>query len=153
MTSTAFIDGAPLPTSHLVSDVPNGLFNLPTSNLVAYSQGCIAVGDLSHAWACMPPNGLGVDIVGQGQTARLILDSYPLDDSFLYGAQPPNLEQAKLNLVPSMDLDSNDLGPSLFAWTEYDKLTICKSCSPCSPTSTNQQYQCTKTNSNQTENT
>ncbi len=130
MTSTAFFDVTPLPTSHLVSDVPNGMFNLPTFNLVANSQSCILDDGLSHAWACMPRNGLGVDIVGQGQTARLILDPYPLNASFLYGAQPPNLQRRKLNMVPSLDLDSSDLGPSLFAWTEYDKLTICKLCSP-----------------------
>jgi hypothetical protein len=134
VTSISFIDGAPLPTDRPVPEVPNGFYNFPTNNLVANSQGCIQDSNLSNAWACMPPSGIGVDIVGQGLSSQLTLDPYPLNGSFLYGAQPPNLERENLTLVPSIDVDSNDLGPSLFAWTEYDKLTICESYFYCSTT-------------------
>ena len=124
VTSTAFVDGTPLPTDHPIANVPNGVFNLPTDNMVENSHSCIQNASLFDAWACMAPLGIGVDIFGQGRKAKLTLDAYPLNASFLYGAQPPNLERDKLPLIPSVDLDSSHLGDSLFAWAEYDKLTI-----------------------------
>lgn len=126
MTSTAFIDGTPLPTDHPIPDVPNGQYNVPTNNIGVISQGCIPNTDLSNAWMCMPPLGIGITILGQRQNAALILDPYPINASFMYGAQPPDLNGRPLTLAPSLDLDSNDLGASLFAWTYHDKLTICE---------------------------
>lgn len=128
MTSTAFIDATPLATNLAIPDVPNGQYNFPNTNIGQNSQACIQNTDLSDAWMCMPPFGLGINIIGQRMNAGLILDSYPLNASFMYGAQPPDLHPRQLNLSPSMDMDSTDLGPSLFAWTYYDKLTICKFC-------------------------
>lgn len=127
MTSTAFIDGAPLPTDHPVPDVPNGHYNVPTYGIQVNSKTCIENPELHGAWACLPPSGVGITVTGQGWGANLTLDPYTLNNSFMYGAQPPDLGLQPLKLTPSMDQDSNDLGPSLFAWTYYDKLTICKS--------------------------
>jgi hypothetical protein len=127
VTSTAFIDGAPLPTDHPIPLVPNGDFNVPINNNGLFSQGCIQDPNLSKAWSCMPPTGIGLSVVGQGWDAALTVDPYPLNGPIVYGAQPPDLGSQQLKLAPSMDRDSDDLGPSLFAWTTYDKLTICKS--------------------------
>lgn len=131
-TVTAFIDGAPLPTDHPIPEVPNGAFNLPLDYNVAESRSCIQDPDYSHAWACMAPAetaGMGITIWGQRRSAELMLDPYPVNGSLNYGAQPPSLEQDKFPLIPSSDLDSSELGDTLFAWTYYDKLTICESSS------------------------
>lgn len=125
MTSTAFLDATPLPTDHAVPDVPNGQYNVPTDGLERSSSGCIDDPDLSDAWSCMPPIGVGVTVTGQGWKAAMTLDSYPVNATFMYGAQPPQLRSQPLRMSPSVDVDSNDLGDSLFAWNYYDKLTIC----------------------------
>ena len=125
MTSTAFIDGTPLPTDHPVPNVPNGPYNIPTDDIEVNWQACISNTDLSGAWACMAHLEVGMTVIGQGRNVKLVLDPYPLNSSFLYGAQPPDLDLQQLKLAAAMDRDSIELGPSLFAWTYYDKLTIC----------------------------
>jgi hypothetical protein len=90
------------------------------------SQDCIQDPSLLDAWSCLPPIGVGVTILGQGSNATLAFDPYPLEPTFWYGAQPPDLNRRPLQLAPSMDRDSDELGTSLFAWTNYDKLTICE---------------------------
>ncbi len=126
MTSTAFIDGVPLATEHPVPTVPTGQYNVPINGKGVNSKACIKDDRLADAWDCLPSTGMGITVNGQGWGAKMTLDSYPLSGSFIYGAQPPDLGMRPLNLTPAMDEDSSDLGPSLFAWTFYDKLTICK---------------------------
>ncbi len=126
MTSTAFLDGVPLATEQSVAPVPTGQYNVPMNDEEVNSKACIKDEKLANAWDCLPRTGVGITVTGQGWGARITLDSYPLTGSFMYGAQPPDLGLQPLNLTPSMDQDSSDLGPSLFAWTYYDKLTICK---------------------------
>jgi len=126
VTATTFIDAAPLSTDHPLPNVPNGRYNVPNTKVRENSQACIQNTNLSSAWMCIPPIGVGITVVGQGSKAGLTLDPYPLNASFMYGAQPPDLNSKQLNLAPSVDRDSGDMGASLFAWTYYDKLTICK---------------------------
>lgn len=127
MTSTASVDGVPLATGQPVAFVPTGQYNVPTNGIEVNSKACIKNPALVDAWDCLASTGLGITVTGQGWGANITLDSYPFSSSFMYGAQPPDLGSRPLDLTPSMDQDSSDLGPSLFAWTYYDKLTICKS--------------------------
>ena len=78
----------------------------------------------------MPEYGLGITVQGQDFDVRMSLDYYPLNASFVYGAQPPDIYPDWIDLVPSTDKDSNELGPSLFAWAFYNKLVIrkCRQC-------------------------
>ncbi|KAF7511711.1 hypothetical protein GJ744_003874 [Endocarpon pusillum] len=124
VTSTAFIDGVPLATGQPVASVPTGQYNIPTYGNEVNSKACIQDQTLVDTWDCLPSAGMGITVTGQGWSANITLDSYPLNSSFVYGAQPPNLGSRPLDLTPSTDQDSSDLGPSLFAWTYYDKLII-----------------------------
>ena len=126
MTSTAFIDGVPLATEQSVAPVPTGQYNVPTDDNEVNSKACIKNHTLVDAWDCLASTGMGFTVTGQGWGANITLDSYPLSSPFMYGAQPPDLGSRPLDLTPSTDQDSSDLGPSLFAYTYYDKLTICK---------------------------
>jgi hypothetical protein len=74
----------------------------------------------------MDPLRLGFNVASQGQDTTLTLDAYPVTSGFLYGPQPPNLNSEQLILAPSRDRNSHELGPSLFVWTLFDKLTICE---------------------------
>ncbi|ERF75254.1 hypothetical protein EPUS_00046 [Endocarpon pusillum Z07020] len=124
VTSTAFIDGVPLATGQPVASVPTGQYNVPTNGNEVNSKACIKNHTLVDTWGCLASSGMGITVTGQGWGASITLDSYPLSSSFMYGAQPPDLGTRPLDLTPSMDQDSSDLGPSLFAFTYYDKLTI-----------------------------
>lgn len=109
-----------------MAPVPTGHYKVPSNDSEVKSNACIENHELLDAWDCLPPTGMGITVTGQGWGAKIEVDPYPLDGSFKYGPQPPDLSSQQLNLVPSMDQDSSDLGPSLFAFTYYDKLTICK---------------------------
>ena len=125
MTETSFLDGMPLPTDSPVVHVSNGRFNVVTNDIKTNLTECILNVELQAAWACLLPIELGITVAGQGWDASLTLDPYPLNrTSFKYGAQRPDLGSRPIELAPSMDQDSKYLGPSLFAWTYYDKLTI-----------------------------
>jgi hypothetical protein len=127
VTETSFLDGTPLPTDQPIPHVPNGPFNVATYGIETDSSNCILDPELHGAWACLPRIGMGITVIGQGWDANLTLDPYPLDKSSLrYGAQRPDIVSQPIKLAPSMDQDSSDLGPSLFAWTLYNKLTIGK---------------------------
>jgi hypothetical protein len=68
---------------------------------------------------------LGITVTGQGWDANLTLDPYPLNrTSFIYGAQRPDLGPEPFQSKPAVDEDNKDLGHSLFAHREYNKLTI-----------------------------
>lgn len=123
MTET--LDGMPLPSEFPVAFVPNEHFKVMASDLKEDSQECILDVGLRTAWACLLPMELGITVTGQGWDANLTVDQYPLNRKlFTYGAQRPDLPPQPIQLVPSTDQDDKDLGPSLFAHTEYDKLTI-----------------------------
>lgn len=127
VTVTSWIDAGPLPSGQSVPSVPTGEYNVPTNEISLSSNSCIVDTQLSSAWGCMPPGGVGIEITPYGPSYQIAFDQYPVAINFTYGPQRPYFNTA-YPLLPSMDKEANDLGPSLFFYTLYDKLSICESC-------------------------
>jgi len=66
-----------------------------------------------------------VNIESFETTYQITFDQYLVAPNFTYGPQPPNLNTS-YTLIPSMDKEASDFGDSLFFYTFYDKLSICK---------------------------
>jgi hypothetical protein len=81
---------------------------------------------LSAAWGCMSPGSLWVDIEPLGAFYSAMFESFPVNQNFTYGAQPPNLGGVAQPLFPFRDKDASSLGPAMFFYDLYDKLTIRK---------------------------
>lgn len=133
VTATSWIDASPLPTGTSLPLIPLGQFNVPTNDIKLQSNSCIVDPNLARAWDCMPSGGIGITLKAQGGRKRskyprtsVIIDSYPLSANFSYGPQLPDLMAKEFNLMPSIDKEATGLGPALFFFTLYDKLTICK---------------------------
>lgn len=123
---TSWIDATPLPTASSPASVPTGPYNLPTDQININSSSCIVDNALSAAWGCMSSGGLWIDIEPLGSFFSAMLQPFPVNANFTYGPQPPNLNGAAQPLFPFMDKDASTLGPALFFYDFYDKLTIRK---------------------------
>jgi hypothetical protein len=126
ITVTSWIDATPLPTSSGISSPPTGPYNLPTDEINLNSSSCVVDNALSAAWGCMSSGGLWIDIEPLGSFYQVAFQPFPVDVNFTYGAQPPNLNGVSQPLFPFMDKDASSLGPALFFYDLYDKLTIRK---------------------------
>jgi hypothetical protein len=74
----------------------------------------------------MSSGGLWIDIEPLGSFFSATLQPFPVNASFTYGPQPPNLNGVAQPLFPFMDKDAAALGPALFFYDLYDKLMIRK---------------------------
>ena len=127
-TSTHWIDAEPITTSSMPS-IPTGYFNVPADDLHLNSDSCIEESGLSSAWACLASGSLPIYISPDGPFGSITLQSNPITADFVYGPQPPNLQSqggapSPIPLFPFLDRNAVALGPSLFFFTTYDKLTI-----------------------------
>jgi hypothetical protein len=129
VTVTSWIDATPLPISSGIPSVPTGPYNLPTDEMNINSSSCIVENALSAAWDCMPSGGLWIDIEPLGSFYQATFEPFPfpVNLSFQYGPQPPNLNGVSQPLFPFMDKDASNLGPAMFFYNLHDKLTIRKS--------------------------
>ena len=126
VTETSWIDASPLPTTTGTPNIPIGTWNIPTTNTNLSSNSCVQNPSQAFTWGCMPPGGIGVDIVPWGPFYQIQFDTYPLNGTVQYGTQPPDLGTGLNDLLPYMDKVASNLGPSLFFYTLYDKLTVGK---------------------------
>jgi hypothetical protein len=127
ITITSWIDATPLPTASSPASVPTGPYNLPTDEINLNSSSCIVDNAFSAVWGCMSSGGLWIDIEPLGSFFSATLQPFPVNANFTYGPQPPNLNGVAQPLFPFMDKDASTLGPTLFFYDLYDKLTIRKS--------------------------
>lgn len=74
----------------------------------------------------MGPSGLWINVEPLGAFYQVTLEPFPVNGTFEYGPQPPNLGGVAQPLFPFMDKDASSLGPAMFFFDCYDKLTICK---------------------------
>lgn len=91
---------------------------------------------MARAWDCIPGGGIGITLKRDNSQnshknskfprTTVVLDSYPLSANFSYGPQLPDLMAREFSLMPSIDKEATSLGPALFFFALYDKLTIRK---------------------------
>lgn len=74
----------------------------------------------------MGPGSFWVDVQPLGSLYQVSFQPFPLNIDFQYGPQPPNLDSVAQPLFPFMDKDASELGPAMFFYDLYDKLTIRK---------------------------
>jgi hypothetical protein len=123
---TSWIDASPLPTASGIPTIPTGIYNVPTNQINLDSSSCIVDNALSAAWGCMGPGSFWVDVKPLGSIYQVSFQPFPLNIDFQYGPQPPNLGGVAQPLFPFMDKDASALGPAMFFYDLYDKLTIRK---------------------------
>lgn len=74
----------------------------------------------------MGPGSFWVHVEPLGSLYQVSFQSFPLNIDFQYGPQPPNLGGVAEPLSLFMDKDASALGPAMFFYDLYDKLTIRK---------------------------
>jgi hypothetical protein len=112
------------------SNLPLGKYDIPTDTIKESGTSCVVADAYAAAWGCESYGEIGIDVsqdVGGDTNFSIVFDQYPLNSSFTYGPQLPNLGGQAFQLYPELDANASNLGPAFFFVALYDKLVICES--------------------------
>ncbi|PGH10428.1 hypothetical protein GX51_00187 [Blastomyces parvus] len=125
VTATTMLDAAHLTTTPSLLPIPTGQFQIPAAALHRSPSNCVNDGDLTKSWQCMRKGAFSCKLSEAPDGSNsLHLQSYERGGSFVYGAQPPVLEETDFDLKLMLDKTERELGPALFFFTPFDKLVI-----------------------------
>ncbi|EEQ83842.1 uncharacterized protein BDCG_00647 [Blastomyces dermatitidis ER-3] len=125
VTATTMLDAAHLTTTPTLLPIPTGQFQIPAASLHRSPNNCVNADELSKSWQCMRKGAFSCNLSEAPDGSKsLHLQPYERGGQFVYGAQPPVLEETNFDLKLMLDKTEPELGPALFFFTPFDKLVI-----------------------------